>query len=690
MDSSEEIAKLDEQGVKLLSPSQVALIQDRNQVSFLDDHQVRSLPAEARLVQALVKRHFRFITDAQACLLAPPQIKQMDCREELSKLNKCAYQFFGIEPNQVPFLDSEIQVVRSIPTRAALIERLQKQHLRFATPAQVSLFTAVQIQQMDCRNEIALLGLREIAHLEPDQVQYLEGEAQVRALPAHLAPMLQKRHLRYATAEQVARFTLEQNRQMDCREEIALLGPREIAHLEPAQVQFLEGEAQVRALPAHFAPMLQKRHLRFATAVQVSRFTPEQIRQMDCRDEIALLGPREIAHLEPRQVQFLEGEAQVQALPATAPLVAMLQKRHLRHATPAQVAHFTPEQIRQMDCREEIALLGAREIAYLIPRQVQFLEGQAQVQALLPDAALVAMMQKRHLRFATPAQVSHFTSANIWQMDCREEIALLGPQEVANVKPVQVQFVEGQTQVSALPANSAWIWKLEKRHLRFVTPAQARLLTPMQIQLMDCYEEISKLERGQWRHLTAKGIAAFGPAEVKQMQKEERLLDKISAIPPEHLMHVTEKRAIARLSPRQLEAFGSQRFNHLRKFHPLWNRVTRSALADLSPQNVGNVAKTQLKEIKKPATLRAVTMRDLVYLTKQQLILRRQFRRIYVIGVLTLGVAACSIALIATILLPGVALVSKKAGNKYRATLQPHIRRVGHLFQSYLPAAAAA
>ncbi|MCE5319067.1 MAG: hypothetical protein LLG04_17110, partial [Parachlamydia sp.] len=174
-----------------------------------------------------------------------------------------------------------------------------------------------------------------------------------------------------------------------------------------------------------------------------------------------------------------------------------------------------------------------------------------------------------------------------------------------------------------------------------------------------------------------------------ELQKDERLLNKIPAIPPRLLQYVTEKRAIDRLSPSQLEEFGSIGFNQLANLHHLWKRITRHALADLAPQKVLNVAKSQLKEIRRPSALRAIKTWDLVHLTKQQLIVRKQFGLSYGIGVLTLGVAACLISLFAAILLPGVSLINKKACRKYRAIIKPHIWRVGHLFHTYLPAAHA-
>jgi hypothetical protein len=84
---------------------------------------------------------------------------------------------------------------------------------------------------------------------------------------------------------------------------------------------------------------------------------------------------------------------------------------------------------------------------------------------------------------------------------------------------------------------------------------------------------------------------------------------------------------------------------------------------------------------------------NLIHLTKQQLILRkgsRMARLAYVLGVLTLGVPACIVSLVAYSLFPFIVVCSKQAGKKYRGYLDPNIKRIPHLFKEYIPAAAAA
>ena len=131
-------------------------------------------------------------------------------------------------------------------------------------------------------------------------------------------------------------------------------------------------------------------------------------------------------------------------------------------------------------------------------------------------------------------------------------------------------------------------------------------------------------------------------------------------------------------------------FNQLKDLHPLWKRITPQAVADINADKIPNLAIKHFKHLKKPETLRSLSSLHLVHLTKEQLILRDDFKLIYVIAVLTLGVVACIVSLIAYLFIPCVGLHSYKAQKKFRAILLPNIHRVKHVFTEYIPAARAA
>ncbi|MCE5319087.1 MAG: hypothetical protein LLG04_17210, partial [Parachlamydia sp.] len=423
MNKRKEITNLDERGIKMLALSQVRLIESPSQIPYLGDNQVPALPDQAGLVQWLVKRQFQFITEAQAHLLTLVQIRSMNCPAEIALLKP--HQIAHLKSDQVKFLERRDHV-QALPATAPLVSELAKKHLRDLTHAQAKLLTPSQIQWINEREEIALLEQEQIqhilpaqvpllnerqikdcplnltehltveqtAHIRPEHVTFISRPSQIQAIPCSREFMarLEEKHLRYLTPVQASLLTPVQIQLMKNREEIVNLDKRGIRQLLPVQIPLVQsasqisnlGNNQVRDLPAEAwrVHLLVKQQFRFITEAQVCLLKPEQVKQMNCREEIALLGPREIAFLEPEQVQFLEGQDQVQALPATAPLTAMLRKRHLRLASPAQVRLLKPEQVKQMNCGEEIALLGPREIAFLEPEQVQFLEGQDQVQAL--------------------------------------------------------------------------------------------------------------------------------------------------------------------------------------------------------------------------------------------------------------------------------------------------------------------
>src|SRR5262249_38760704 len=154
-------------------------------------------------------------------------------------------------------------------------------------------------------------------------------------------------------------------------------------------------------------------------------------------------------------------------------------------------------------------------------------------------------------------------------------------------------------------------------------------------------------------------------------------------INPQLLHLVTNPKAVAYLSPTQIDTFGSSGFNRLSLRHPLWKRITPAAVEYLNAEKVFLLSNNSLQYLKKPEAIRTIRTLKLVHLTQRQLIQRKNFQLTYVVGVLTLGVAASVISIVAYLLFPFIYVCKKEAAKKYDAMLDPNIRRVEHLFYTY-------
>jgi hypothetical protein len=204
---------------------------------------------------------------------------------------------------------------------------------------------------------------------------------------------------------------------------------------------------------------------------------------------------------------------------------------------------------------------------------------------------------------------------------------------------------------------------------------------------MDCPEEISKLDKKQRCHLSEKGIVLLGREEIKEIQSNDELLTLIPFVNPAYLNEIVNLKALNNVTQAQINVFGSAGYNKLDNKHALWGRITNQALENLNADKIRNIEKCQFQFLKKPDTIRSITKWNLVHLKKTQLVHRKDFSLVYVIGVLTLGVVACLISLIAYfILLPIFILGGAQVKKDINAILLPNVKRPRHLFYEYIPA----
>jgi hypothetical protein len=144
--------------------------------------------------------------------------------------------------------------------------------------------------------------------------------------------------------------------------------------------------------------------------------------------------------------------------------------------------------------------------------------------------------------------------------------------------------------------------------------------------------------------------------------------------------------ALEQVSEEQIDDFGSAGYNSLNDKHPLWGRISDSAVAGLSGAKVRNICPEQLRFLQNPEAIQSLPRGKLVHLKKAQLVHRRDSFVAYVLGVFTLGVFASLVSLVGYMVFPCALLGGLKAAKRYHAMLWPNIKRFSHLFTEYVPA----
>ena len=131
-----------------------------------------------------------------------------------------------------------------------------------------------------------------------------------------------------------------------------------------------------------------------------------------------------------------------------------------------------------------------------------------------------------------------------------------------------------------------------------------------------------------------------------------RFFNKIGEAHPDHIDVITNQKAFDKITDTQITQFGAK-FNSLDKNHALWNRITDKAVESLTNKDKINcIAVNKLQFLTNYDTIRAVSRYNVVHLKKNQLVHRRDSAAAYIIGVLTLGIAGCVIAMIGYLAIP--------------------------------------
>lgn len=539
-----------------------------------------------------------------------------------------------ITEEQVPYLKTKEQIVKVTDAKVPLLQ----------PQPQVPLIAANQVKFLVGSNQIQACPNVLVKELQSAQVCHIQA-SQVKGLSNALLLIIKAIHPLWETLR--LSISVEQIYSFDSIELVALLKKDQIsAHLKKAQVGFLMEEWQIQACSSRCVPALSEAQIRY---------------------------------IQSFQVPFLEGSVQIQAIP-TKELFAGVRKmrfisdQQLQWITPQQVPHLSnPQLLRLKEVNPDWENLNKS----ISPNQI----------GTFNSAALVALLAADQIHNHLMAQQVQFLLQE-WQIKAcpNHLVRYLSREQIPMITPDQVGFVENRDPVQAIPSQVPYMNRLLKRQFAYLSPGQVALLTPQQIQLMDQYNEVSKLVQAQWTHLQQPGISTFMQREVLVLQNEVPLYDKIPFIRGVLLNYIQNPEAIKRVSDAQVDTFGWAGFNQLNDQHPLWNRITPQAIRGLIVSKIKNISLDQLKFLENPQSIRSISKWNFIYLKRDQLKHRKAAFFTYFVGVMTLGVAACIVSLLGYLAIPFVYLIRKRATKPFKASLDRHFRRLGHLFTEYLPA----
>ena len=383
------------------------------------------------------------------------------------------YAVAGLRPKHVPLIkESHVPYLRGIDqiqalNTQALFEKLTAEdknghinQMSSISDPQLAWVTAEQIKGL---NNEQLLKLKAMPRWKIENLgQHLVKKQIEQFNSIELISLISASQINSHLSHSQVPFLIEKWQIQECPNKwVYLLAATQVNSVKPAQVPYLKGKIQIHALT-------DKNLFNLLTAEEEN---PENINQM------SFISTTQCQWVSPTQVKGLTNER-------------LLELKNLQRWKNEKLRNYLKkEQIQTFDSNELVKLLSTKQIyAHLIQEQVGFLIQEKQLQ----------------------------------HTDCL--VSDLSVDQIRLIKSTQVPFVEGQTQVQTVSCTSEFVSQFQKRHLRDITAAQAALLTPAQIRLIDTTQELSKLTRDQWIHLSPTGFALLSRTDIESIQNDSAFL----------------------------------------------------------------------------------------------------------------------------------------------------------------------
>lgn len=614
---------------KLFSEEQIQTITDTHLIPLLEE-----LAAKGNGIP--VGLWTSWISPSMVSHINTDQIKYLITRDQVSRLL----------PDAIPhLLNQQIQ--------ASLISRQQVEHLidsqvPACPPALVCDLIFKQIPWLPVEKVAFLKWPQQIAHetleLEGDKtLKYLLTLDQTRGLvegQENLIPWINPEF--YASFNQIW--------------QIQSIPTRYVIKINPDFGSFLT-QVQIQAIPEEHA-----KHKQNATtnaeahifhAHLVGKLTPHQIGWLPI-DRLDNIPECYVKHFNAHNIQAISAVhliPQLEVLAAKANIAVGLWTSWIK---PALVPYIRQDQIPHLITREQVSQIMNCDVPYLHPTK--------QVATFL--------ISKDQVKFLTsPPQI---------QACPNPLVSELLPLQIKDILDSQVPYLSGKIQLQAL----------DDQQLRWITSTQVKFLSNTQILKLKALNPYWESFR---QYLTNQQIQTFNTEDLIALLTEQQIHDHLETFQVPFLKNERQIRAcpqqhLNKLSAAQLDLFGSEGFNALTDAHVIWKRITTIAIRNINPEKIRNLQLDQLEHLEKPESIKAVAKWNFVHLKKDQLKHRKADFWTYLLGIITLGVVACTISLLAYTVFPLIWLCHANGARNYRAKLDKNIYRFSHFFKEYLPA----
>jgi len=416
------------------------------------------------------------------------------------------------------------------------------------------------------------------------------------------------------------------------------------------------------------------------TAIQ-AKITPVQIKTFDTTELINLLTGKQIKEsLEKNQVPLLD-------------------KDHVKDCPDKHVPELSKDQFEYVELTQ-IPYIGPNQVKYL-----KFIPEKQENQIARCPNKYVNLLDKDQFEHVTLAQIPHIGENQVKylrdepknQIECCPDplIKLLTQEQFKHIKVEQIKHIVSKQvpwlkndHVKHCPAKL--VCELSVPQLQHIIPDQVKHIGSDQVQHIKnthvphvINDLVGELSNDQMKYIAESQVGSITKEQVPYVPNE--LVNSV----PLDMLHLLTKEQMKNLTNKTIDAYGFERFNKLIDTNALWGRITPltpKAVSKLNIDKVKNIRFDVYCKLEKPQTIKSISRRSFVHLTKNQLAYRKRDAVIYTLGVFTLGLITTVAAIFAYMAIyPFGCLVTRSSWKNFRVKVNPEIKRIPHYFRSYLP-----
>jgi len=665
MDQPDELNKLSIDRIGELDVSQLKLI--------TRDDLISSIPKEK--VQHLAHSQLNKIIRAQAEGLIESQIQGINDQNLFNKIPLAKITEYLTEI-QVPLLMTAEQV-KACPEK--FIDRLRGQQLKYIKPE-----WAPRVADAEVRNITDPLVIK---HLDDSQLKHITLDYLIRLIPKDKVQHLVNSQLSNITNEQVEGLIGSQIAGINDRDLFNEIPVEKLSeNLTEMQVPLLFSREQVMACPEKLIDKLRGQQLKYIKPEWAPLVADTEVKYI--KDRLA------IQHLEKRQFAYTSEWSVFLA----SQLQTLDSSEELNQVPNGRLSDLNEDQVKLITDRALITYMPLDMIKYLIPQQIQYLSKwkaerltQDQISQLNTVEQLKVLNPFQH-KLLSPEQevlLGLIPAPQPIPQPEPEPQPIIEPVEPAPIKPTDLPpFIIDEPVIAPQPAPPTPVVipapQPEPMPQPVVVPVIAPQPAPPIPVVIPAPQPEPVVEPVTTLELTDENIIDILVKHDKTTEElihGKALLGRITVSNASLLLPlIDDVEFFAKIQSATIAAVDPKVYNGLKAGHPLWKCVSYEKLKSIS--------KDRWKDVDRTETLDKVPMRQYVHLKTDQLAKEKRWFVPYLFGCMTLGILATVFAVLSYVFVYPFfkGFGSKEKQKQFRATVDPNIRRLSHLFTDYCPA----